>query len=138
MKQSESKFSQLQPPPPPILIIRCKTLAETYFGSEKEIVRIDMSDTDILKKSIDFDYFDMAITISFEHFRDDEDMIKMFSPGTWFAFGVAGFRNKEHFRNFQSPEEIHERYDDLMEIHGIWTIPHTDTKRKWVVLGRIR
>ncbi len=99
-----------------------------------ELVEIDMSNVKVLKESINFAYFDMITTISWEHFRDDLEMIKdLFPSGSWFLFSVASFNHEEHFRYFETRKSIHERYDDVLDILSI-----RPAKMKFIVLSRVK
>lgn len=103
-------------------------------GTTFEVVEIDMSDVKVLKESIDFSYFDMITTISYEHFRDDLDMIRdIFPSGAWFLFSVASFPHPEHFRHFKTEESVHERYGEVMDIVSI-----RPAKMKFIVLGKVK
>eukprot|EP00522_Entomoneis_paludosa_P011454 CAMPEP_0172451750 /NCGR_PEP_ID=MMETSP1065-20121228/9656_1 /TAXON_ID=265537 /ORGANISM="Amphiprora paludosa, Strain CCMP125" /LENGTH=368 /DNA_ID=CAMNT_0013203721 /DNA_START=35 /DNA_END=1141 /DNA_ORIENTATION=+ len=106
-----------------------------------EVVQIDMSDMQVLKSSINFAYFDLVATISFEHFGQDLEMIStLFQPGTWFLFGVAAFPNRQHFRYFSNEQEIRDRYSPVLDIHTIkGLVRRKETNpQKFVVLGKVR
>lgn len=106
-----------------------------------EVVNIDMADLNVIQSSVDFAFFDMIITISFEHFGRDLEMItKVFAPGCWFLFGVAGFADRQHFRHFTSEQEIRQRYDPVLDIVHIKPFMRRGepTPRKFAVLGRVK
>jgi len=106
-----------------------------------EVVQIDMSDLQVLKSSINFAYFDLVATISFEHFGQDLEMIStLFQPGTWFLFGVAAFPHKQHFRYFSNEQEIRDRYGPVLDIHTVQGLSRRGepNPRKFVVLGKVK
>ena len=109
-------------------------LVTNVEGTTMEVVEIDMSDLSVLKESIDFTYFDMITTISYEHFRDDIETIRdLFPTGSWFLFSVASFDHPEHFRFFKTEEEVRKRYDDVLDIVSI-----RPAKMKFIVLGKVK
>jgi hypothetical protein len=76
------------------------------------------------------------LTTSFEHIEYDRELIKRFPENRHFVFGVAGFDDPEHFRVFYGPEEIKDRYGDLLSIVSIAVLGEQD--QKFVVLSRTR
>jgi len=122
-------------------------------GTTVEVVNIDMSSIPVLQDSIDFSYFQLFVTISFEHFKDDIGMIEtLFPKGTWFLFSVPNFDHAEHFRHFDSEIAIRKHYQNVLDIHAVvqlysyapqlWRhvfIPVLgDARCKFVVFGRVK
>jgi hypothetical protein len=98
------------------------------------------------KRRFDVSYFNAFVTISFEHFQNDREIIAALPAGSFFVFGVPNFGGPEHFRKFRSEAEIRERYTDMLDIFEIRSLCITktangDKKRgpcKFAVLARKR
>ena len=83
--------------------------------------------------------FDTFVTISFEHFQFDLEIVSSIPVGKWFVFSVPNFDHHEHFRFFKDENAIRERYERLLNIPLIVTMFDNNTLTiKFVVCGQRR
>ena len=76
--------------------------------------------------------YDLFITTSFEHIQFDCELLREFPIGSAFIFSVACFDDAEHFRVFETAEDIEARYGPLLRILDTRTNAEAN---KLVVLG---
>jgi hypothetical protein len=79
--------------------------------------------------------YDAIVTTSLEHIEHDRELIAKFPAGCSFVFSVAGFDDPEHFRVFDTVDQISERYRDLLRIREVESVA---AGKKLVVLSRRR
>jgi hypothetical protein len=80
--------------------------------------------------------YDAFVTTSFEHIEYDRELIRRFPESRCFVFCVAGFNDPEHFRVFTDPEQIKDRYADILLIRRVEALGRED--QKFVVLSWTR
>ena len=60
--------------------------------------------------------YDLFVTTSLEHIQFDKELVGELPIGAAFVFSVACFDDPEHFRVFETVEDIKERYAPLLRI----------------------
>lgn len=100
---------------------------------------VELLDADVTRGS-DFtrerlSAYDLFLTTSFEHIQFDRRFIESLPREAAFIFSVAGFDDPEHFRVFESGDEIRRRYDDLLHFIDVRS---TADSTKWIAATRRR
>lgn len=60
--------------------------------------------------------YDMFMTTSLEHIQADRELVGQLPIGAVFVFSVARFDDPEHFRIYETLEDVQSRYVDLLQI----------------------
>src|SRR5258705_5961964 len=103
----------------------CKHQLVSFSNSSVKLVDANIERS----KDIDNEYleqYDTILTTSLEHIEHDRTLIERFPKNCNFVFCVAGFDDPEHFRVFTTPEEIRNRYDDLLSIQSVKVLGEQD------------
>lgn len=85
---------------------------------EVGLINADVVSSNDIERSGLLDY-DTLVTTSFEHIEHDFELIARFPTGRCFVFCVAGFDDPEHYRMFNSAQEIRDRYGRVLSIEAI-------------------
>jgi len=99
-------------------------------------VNADIGQSDDMKK-IKFKDYDVIITTSFEHIEHDIELIKLLPKGSVFIFCVPNISAPDHFRYFNTEQEIRSRYSDSLEIKELVELP-TDVAKFFIVKGLVK
>jgi len=70
-----------------------------------------------------FKPYDTVVCTSLEHLKNDLGLIVEIPSGTRFYFSVNNIFQPGHFRAFDDADEVRERYEDLLDIQNIVTVP---------------
>jgi hypothetical protein len=105
-----------------------------YPKCSVKIVDADVKRADHIERE-NVNQYDTIVTTSFEHIQYDRELIEMFPSDCIFVFSVAGFDDPEHFRHFESEEQIRGRYADVLKIISIERV---GADSRFVVIGRVR
>ena len=85
--------------------------------------------------SADLNKYDCVIAQEiFEHIIWDLEFVKEIEAGTWVFFSVPNKPAKCHVRHFGNKDEIHDRYDGLLDISDIRFL----NNKHWIVTSKRR
>jgi hypothetical protein len=106
----------------PLILEFVSNQLKCYKNAELKLVDVDVTRSDTLKNEKLSEY-DCILTTSFEHIQYDFELLNVLPKNKYFLFVVPTLICPEHFRTFDSPDEIKERYQKHLNIINI--VPFT-------------
>jgi len=107
----------------------CRTQLADYEQCTVKLIDADVIRCDDFEREIALGP-GLVLTTSFEHIWHDYELIRRLPPDVHFVFCVAGFDDPEHFRVFETEDDIRARYNGVLDIARI---ARQDDPKKFVV-----
>ena len=88
---------------------------------------------DIREYQPNWDNFNVVVILEvLEHLNEDRELIVKIPAGKHIIFSVPSFDDEAHVRTFRNKPQVHERYDDLIDISEIVPYMH------WMICKGVR